>query len=153
MIAALARMAFRIHQKNRGFGWDDGFLLSAVICHIGASALLYHMYHDLYINEKVLIKPVLGLYLSKEAMDRFFDFQKWIYAYSMLSWCVLFFVKFAYLGFFRILVRRVSTLTKYWWFVTIISVASWAFCFSEVWVVCPAIGQAAVGRQFPYERW
>lgn len=75
--------------------------------------------------------------LSLSFQSRLGWFQKQISPYSVLSWTVIFCVKFAFLSFFRQLVRRLRPMQLYWRGVAIFTVIAYLYCVAEPFFSCP----------------
>ena len=64
-------------------------------------------------------------------------FQKLSDGFLVLTYNVIFAVKFSFLFFFRGLIRRVRTMGVYWWIIATFTAAVWAFGVVGVFASCP----------------
>lgn len=107
------------YQKQ--FFLDDVVLYFGVICLCVAVGLLLQFSEAMYAAEDYVITSASG-YNRWSELARF---QKNSDAYMALTYTTLFLVKFSFLLFFRILVRRVRKMIIYWWTVLAIMIVAW----------------------------
>lgn len=133
----------RAYQRLRP---DDMLLLFACIClTIGTAFSLKHV-GNLYFDEIAELNLVVPTYFFNK--DNFMDefsatlnsYRKLYYTFPALTWTTIFFVKFAYLYFFRRLVDRVAGLVLYWKFVVAACILSFPICIVSIYISCPKTG-------------
>jgi len=141
MVAAATRMTlqFRLHRRIQ---LDDWFLLFACMCLTTGTVLTYIKIDDLYFGEELGLNPVL-LTMPFNLLDAINSYETLYYTYPALAWTAIFFVKFAYLHFFRQLVDRVKPLIIYWRVIVVTTVLSYPICILSIYVACPMRGLAA----------
>ena len=141
IILAIARTCIRLRYQKRLFA-DDVFLLVAILCLCAALALLVIFCPSMYLIEAyVAATPVIELPpdpLQLLALEQhLFKYLKLSDVYYIMTWTTIFAVKFSFLFFFRVLIRRVRGITLYWRIVGGISVLSWGYCISGAFIICP----------------
>lgn len=141
MIAAATRVTLqvRIHRILR---LDDIFLLFACVCQTGGTIFVFLKTETLYFNEEIGLNPG-RLTMPTDIVGLINSYKNLYYAYPTLAWTTIFFVKFAYIAFFRHLVARLKGLTLYWKVLTAITIISYPICVLTIYVVCPKRGLEA----------
>lgn len=118
---------------------DDVFLYFGFICLCAAVGLLMQFAKTMYMNEALRTTG-----LSDENVNwqsHMLQFNKTSDAYMALTYTTLFSVKFSFLFFFRILVRRVRKMAIYWWVVFAIMLIAWPVSIvAAVAPSCPVFG-------------
>ena len=114
------------YQKQ--FFLDDACLYFGIICLSAAMGLLVKFSESLYLNE-ALITHSLNIKMSSNHQLSFLQFHALNAAYLILIYTTIFFVKFSFLLFFRILVRRFKKMMVYWWTVLAIMIVAWPVSF------------------------
>ena len=64
-------------------------------------------------------------------------------SHTVISWAVIFMVKFCFLSFFRSLIDRVSYLVKYWRFVLGMTALFAVYSACEIFIACPRISPSS----------
>ena len=134
IISVIARFYIRLCVQKQ-FSVDDGFVLAGTACLIGAFTVLMVSLDTEYMIE-AFVFDVKGLELSADFLPRTTTVQQTTAAVVTLSWCAVASVKFSFLFLFRKLISRVRSLTVYWWIVTIINAAVFAYGCSVYFVAC-----------------
>ncbi|XDG05101.1 hypothetical protein ABKA04_004716 [Annulohypoxylon sp. FPYF3050] len=138
----VARMAIRLRYQKR-LGLDDAFLLLSAACLCAATGILYHICFFLYMHSAALFKPELLPYILAD-YDELLGLQKKVYPFLALIWTTTFGVKGCFLAFMRPLVWHISrTVNRYYWFIVVFSVISWAFVVADPFIICPYFGAEA----------
>ena len=94
------------------------------------------MLPSMYLVE-ALITDSQSLDLPADFVAQSLLFQKLSDAFLVMTYNVIFAVKFSFLFFFRGLIRRVKTMGVYWWIVAGLTAAVWAFGAIGVFASCP----------------
>lgn len=66
-----------------------------------------------------------------------FKYLKLSDSYYVMTWTSIFAVKFSFLFFFRVLIRRVRAVTLYWQVVSVVTVLVWVYCIAGAFIICP----------------
>lgn len=66
-----------------------------------------------------------------------FKYLKLSDTYYVMTWTAIFAVKFSFLFFFRVLIRRVRAITLYWQIVSVVTVLVWVYCIAGSFIICP----------------
>ena len=132
----------RLHKKLR---LDDFCIIFACICLVGATSLSYYAMSLNHYIEQLSINPSQGLGdgIDKTiALQHVIFFQKCVWAYSVLSWTVIFATKFGYLCLFKNLVDRIPSMYAVWKFVVLLTILAFGFTLCSIWLFCPNDGLA-----------
>lgn len=86
-------------------------------------------------DEALLTRPASTI-LPSDLFDQLFRFHKLSDAYLVLTYTSIFAVKFSFLFFFRVLVRRVHKMVVYWWIVIAITTVGWIVCVIGIFLPC-----------------
>ncbi|MCJ1470002.1 hypothetical protein MMC07_008647 [Pseudocyphellaria aurata] len=130
----LARTTLRLRYQKRLF-IDDAFLLFAEIC-LGASVgLLYAFADNLFLNEALVTRPS-AVILPPDYTNQRILFQKQSDACLVLTYTSIFAVKFSFLFFFKLIVRRIHSMIVYWWIVVAVTTIAWVVCVIKIFLPC-----------------
>lgn len=126
-----------IHQKRLSL--DDAFLYFAVICLCAAVGLLLHFTEAMYFNQALFLDSSAEFPSNYQALVDFLEhkFHKTSAAYLILAHTTIFSVKFSFLFFFRVLVRRVRKMIVYWWTIFGIMIVAWVVTLIVDILPCP----------------
>ncbi|MCJ1468504.1 hypothetical protein MMC07_007133 [Pseudocyphellaria aurata] len=113
VLFVIARTTLRLRYQKRLF-IDDAFLFFAEICLCASVGLLYAFAEGLYLDEALITRPSAAVF-PPDFMHLLFQFHKLSDAYLVLTYTSIFAVKFSFLFFFRVLVRRMHKMIVYWW--------------------------------------
>jgi hypothetical protein len=134
-------MAIRL-TKWRHLMLDDYISFAAAIFLVATTGVVYHITDVLYIAtalEEATDKKAVYALLSETEYNQLLGLMPWFYALGALAWTTIFFVKFAFLAFFRPLLSRVLGMKIYYWVVVAINIGSWPVIVSEPWLMCPSM--------------
>ena len=138
IIGAISRTALRYHNTSR-LTLDDGFLFVACVALVAATVILYKFIPGAYLFEVFAFHP-------PSVLPPGFDFDKTVLynvklldAYNMLSWVVIYSVKFCFLSFFRSLIDRLQKMIVYWRVVVGITAVFFGLSLCETFIACPRI--------------
>lgn len=141
VMAAVARTWIRI-QQNRKLAIDDAFLVFACTCLTASFALLIVFTPTLFQEEA--IEPNLPqVLLTSKSIHQLLWLQKVTCSNLALMWTVIFSIKFAFLFFFRTLVRRMPREHLYWKIVTGFTALVCAFSVCDGFISCPHFSLSA----------
>ena len=138
IVAATARMIIRLrlHKKLR---LDDFCVILACGCLAGATGLAYYAMTLNQIVEQLSIQPTqssAGGVDMAMPLQRVISLQKSVWAYSVLSWTVIFATKFGYLCLFRNIVERLPSMYAIWKFVLLLTILAFGFTLCSIWLFC-----------------
>lgn len=137
--AAICRTIIQL-KKQRPLSIDDAFFAFSCVCLCVSTILLYQLIPGLYFEQQLVLDPSAVPYKTViETIPELLSLQKISYAHLTLTWNVIFSVKFSFLFFFRLLVRRLATLNFYWRIVFWINAVGYILCVSDVFISCPHI--------------
>lgn len=136
LVFVLVRTVIRFRYQKQFF-LDDAFLYLGVICLCAAVGLLVQFSNAMYLNQA--INTGTGYPMIESSLLAQFDKNSDVY--FALTYTTLFSVKFSFLFFFRILVRRVRKMAIYWWTVLAIMLVAWPVSIvAAVAPSCPVFG-------------
>lgn len=148
IIAAATRLVLQVRHHRR-LQIDDCFLLGACACLTGATLLTFIKFSDLYFAEEFGLNAGL-LPIPADIYQRIYSYEDLYYSAPVLAWTAIFFVKFAYLYFFRILVDRLRKLQIFRKILMVIAAVSWPVCIISVYIPCTKRGlEAGMLSLFP----
>lgn len=142
ILVALARTAIRLRYQRRLFV-DDAILLVAIVCLCAAMTLLLVFTSSLYQLEafvtgsSAITNPDELAKIELQMEQPFIKYLKLSDTYYVMTWTTIFAVKFSFLFFFRVLIRRVRAITLYWQIVSVITVLVWVYCIAGAFIICP----------------
>lgn len=139
ILSVLARTAIRLRYQKK-LSIDDGFLYFAVVCLCAAVGLLWSFTDAMYFNQALFLSTQTPDFPSNfQALLDFLEhrFHKTSAAYLILAHTTIFSVKFSFLFFFRILVRRVQKMIIYWWTILGIMIFAWVVTLLVDILPCP----------------
>lgn len=142
ILVALARTAIRLRYQRRLFV-DDAILLVAILCLCAAMALLLVFTPSIYLLEafvtssSVMASPEELAEIEIQLEQPLFKYLKLSDTYYVMTWTTIFAVKFSFLFFFRVLIRRVRAVTLYWRIVSVVTVLVWVYCIAGAFIICP----------------
>ena len=146
LVAAIVRTCIRIKLRRRLY-LDDAFLGLACFALTAATTVLYEELETLYLAE-----DFMQYYVSGDMADMPVDvkvatislkYQRTDFVHWMLSWIVIFSVKFTFLAFFYRLLDRLPRFLLYWKMVVVANVAALLYCISYAFLECPYSGLKA----------
>ncbi|MCJ1362616.1 hypothetical protein MMC16_001721 [Acarospora aff. strigata] len=145
ILSVVVRIAIRLQSQKR-LQLDDYLLIFAFICLTAATVLLYIGTSVIYFIEEVTLNGIGATQAVGMAvfLQRLVYYQKINWAYLALSWTTIFFVKFAFLSFFRPLVDRLPSMHMYWRIVVGFTALVFAFAVCDAFIVCPQLGLEAL---------
>ena len=132
----------RLHKKLR---LDDFCVIFACVCLAGATGLSYYAMSLNYGIERLSVQAIEhpGSGIDKAMLrQRIISSQKIVWAYSVLSWTVIFATKFGYLCLFRNIVERLPSMYAIWKFVVLLTILAFGFTLCSIWLFCPNDSQA-----------
>lgn len=147
IVGAIFRIAIRLHYQKRLYV-DDGFLFFAIICLCAATGLMYEVIPSMYLVEAILTNDP-DTSLPSNVFAQSLLFIKLADGFLVLTYNTIFAVKFSFLFFFRILIRRVHTMLVYWWVVAVLTAVIWAYGVIGLFAQCPHLDIRACAYQLP----
>lgn len=131
----VARILVRISTRRRLY-LDDVFIVLGFIFLSGSTYLVLHFARSMFMIESVLTGLVQ--YVMIEDLLRLTNSLSSEQAFNCLSWSAVFCVKFSFLALFKVLIRRLSRrLTIYYWMVVGVTIMTWVFLASSIFILCP----------------
>lgn len=138
--AAVARTMIRSRIIQR-FALDDALLLFACVCLTVATGLLYKIVPKLYFYEELELNSTESLLLPvSDDVKGIVSLERIMDAYMLISWLVIFAVKFCFLSFFRGMIDRLKPMIIYWRVVVLLTAIFGAVSLCESFIACPRIG-------------
>lgn len=143
IVAAIVRTAIRIRMRRRLY-LDDAFLGLACFALTASTIVLYN---DL--GTRYLVAELVQYYLAGDMADLPADvnvaataqrYQRTQYVHGILSWIVIFSVKFTFLSFFHQLLDRLPRLLFYWKVVVVANAVALVYCICYGFLECPRSG-------------
>lgn len=94
----------------------------------------------LYFEQKLASDPnAVSFKTALKTIPELLKFQRLSYAHLTLTWTVIFSVKFSFLFFFKLLIKRLTSLNIYWRVVVGINAIVFVLCVSDIFIACPHI--------------
>ena len=149
IIAAAARIIIRLWLRTR-LRLDDYLLLCSCVCLTAGTGLLYYGIPSIFFGAELTFNPaaVLAAGVNEAAILHQVDLiPKVNWAYLVLSWLTIFFVKFGFLSVFRHLVDRIPSMYGYWKGVLIFTGLVFAFAVCDGFIACPKLGIKTCEKQ------
>ncbi|KAH7303052.1 hypothetical protein B0I35DRAFT_447282 [Stachybotrys elegans] len=130
---------FIIRARSRRLRWDDGLVLIASAFLAAAFGLCL----DLILPTLYLIEALnAGLVFPfREEFADMITFSEWAAIWAAMNYGAIYFVKFAFLSFFHVLVRDMPRkVTVFYWASVGFTVACWIYTVLSLIIVCPHFG-------------
>ena len=127
---------------RRRFYLDDGFVVFALICLCAGTGLLIHFYRLVFVDEAAATNPTVVV--APEQYTNLFESLTNIDAYFSIMWTSTFSIKASFLALFKPLIRRLSRrIVVFYWCAVVLTLLSWGYFVSEVFIVCHYFGAKA----------
>lgn len=114
---------------------DDAFLFFAEICLCASVGIQYSFVDNLFLEEALITRPSSTM-LPPDIFYQLIRFHKLSVAFLVLTNTSIFAVKFSFLFFFRVLVRRVHKMAVYWWIVVAVTILAWILSVMSFFLPC-----------------
>lgn len=102
--------------------------------------LLLQSFESMYLNEAIITHS-LTTEIRPNYQSLLFQYHKYSAAYLTLIYTTIFAVKFSFLFFLRVFVRRLRNMMIYWWTVFAIMILAWPISFvAGAFLPCPYFG-------------
>lgn len=138
-LAAIARTVIQL-KKRRPLSVDDAFFAFSCVCLCASTILLYQLMSGLYFDQKVVSDPsAVSFKMAIKIIPELLKVQRLSYAHLTLTWTAIFSVKFSFLFFFKLLIKRLTNLNVYWRVVVWINAVVFVLCVSDIFIACPHI--------------
>ena len=147
LLAAGARIALQVKNRRRLF-LSDVCLLLACACLCAATVMFYFLCDDLYLDEALVVDPA-SVVIPPDFLEKATYSIQLLFAFQTVMWTVIFLVKASFLSFFRPLIRRLPRLKAWWTLVTMGTALVWAFCASDVYIICRYFGLSSRESLYP----
>ena len=140
IVTATVRTGIRVKLRRRVY-LDDAFLGLACLALTAATTILYVELGNLY-----LAILLMQAFLSGDMVDLPADVnfaaivgkvQRTVYLTGILSWIVIFSVKFTFLSFLHQLLDRLPRFLLYWKVVVVANVVACMYCICYSFLKCP----------------
>lgn len=142
ILVAVARTIIRLHYQKRLF-FDDVFLAIAVLSLCAALILLFFFSSSMYMIEMRTIENPSDETPSPQLIAELSRYSRLSNTYIALLWSAIYSVKFSFLFFSRVLVRRLRTTVLYWRAISVVTIVTWAYAVVTVFMNCPHLGPGA----------
>ena len=141
-LTALSRAAIQL-RKHRRFDVDDCLVVFGWIPLTAATAVLSWGASSIYEIESVELNPANLEAIGSNFLELLNTCQVVYHVFITLTWATIISVKFAFLYFFRQLVRQLPKVRIYWIFVIATTSVVSAYCISVAFITCPYFGSDA----------
>lgn len=127
----------------------------AIVCLCAAMTLLLVFTPSLYLIEAFVtsspaaVSPEEMAQMEVQLERPLFKYLKLSDSYYVMTWTTIFAVKFSFLFFFRVLIRRVRAVTLYWQVVSVVTVLVWVYCIAGAFIICPYFDSKACEFSHP----
>ena len=141
MLSAIVRIAIRLRSQKR-LSLDDCLIIFACICLSAGTTLLYLGTSAIFFIEDLTLNGmgVLAAVGPDSFLQQLTFYQKINWSYLALTWTTIFFVKFAFLAFFRHLVNRLPSMQRYRTVLVVFTILVFAFAVCDGFIACPKLG-------------
>lgn len=146
IVAAATRLLVQVRVYRR-LQVEDFFLIGACACLTAATLLTFIKFSDLYHAEVFGLNAGL-LPIPDDVGQRSYSSEDLYYSAPVLAWTAIFFVKFAYLSFFKVLVNQLRKLKIFRNVLMAMVAISWVVCISTVYISCTKRGFEAGKSSF-----
>ena len=110
------------------------------MCLCASTILLYLFIPALYFEQKLVSDPsTFSFKTALSSISKLLKSQKLSYAHLTLTWIVIFSVKFSFIFFFKVLVKRLTNLNLYWRVVVWTNAVVFVLCICDIFIACPNI--------------
>lgn len=142
VILAIGRMYIKVSNFHRLFV-DDYFFISANVLLVAGTILIFTAlpYNQTEVNVGAGIEAPPPDLVHRLDMD-----VKYQDSGVVLLNAAIYFVKFSFLFFFRLLLRNTGKLKIWWWCVFIFTIPCMVICMCTNFMVCPAFGDRIMGK-------
>lgn len=142
LILAIGRMYIKVSNFRRLFV-DDYFFISANVLLVAGTILIFTAlpYNQTEVNVGAGVEAPPPELTHRLDMD-----VKYQDSGVVLLNAAIYFVKFSFLFFFRLLLRNTGKLKIWWWCVFIFTIPCMVICMCTNFMVCPAFGDRIMGE-------
>ena len=148
--AACVRFYIRIGIQKQ-FAIDDALLLFGILCIAASVGLLFNYIDDLFLVEALEYgDPALLAELPKDWIEDVYHYQERSAIGLMCAWAAIASVKFSFLFFFKRLIDRIQSMTRYWWAVFILNLAIAGYGFAIYILACPHFNSPEICALYSY---
>lgn len=145
ILFTFCRIIIQLRYQTGRLSLDDALLVFGVVCLCVSFALLFTFLPSMFLTEAINI-GYPNPDIPPDVVDQAQRFHVLSDIFLVLTFTTIFAVKFSFLFFFKILIRRVRKMNGYWWTVTLITGAVWSFGVVSVFLPCPYFHSARNGR-------
>ena len=135
LVLTVARTSLRTHYYRRLF-IDDGFLLFAAFLACVCIGLYMNFVESMYLLQASIEDRAPNVSASDIEMATL-QFHLLGNVFIGLSWTVVIAVKYSFLFFFKMLIRRVRAMEIYWRCVVVMTTVSWVAGWVGTFASCP----------------
>ena len=136
IISLLARILLRF-RAGRGLYLDDYLVLIGTICLSAETVLFYQECNDFMLASAIQNDPALVVQIGPGWIEHQIGHSLANFVASFaLVWAAIFAIKCSFLAWFRVLIERVTGIRVYYWFVVVVTVASWLVVMLEPTFLC-----------------
>lgn len=142
LILAIGRMYIKVNNFRRLF-IDDYFFIAANVVLVAGTAMIFTClpYNQTEVNVAAGIEaPGPDLTYRLDMDVKFQD------SGVVLLNAAIYFVKFSFLFFFRLILENTGKLKVWWWFVFIFTIPCAVVCMCTNFMECPAFGEKIMGK-------
>ena len=143
ILTAIGRL-FALLPSRKRLHLDDILLIFACVFLTAGTVTLYVGTSVIYYYQELDLNSIKDLAISGADMSdiesQLVLYQRISLGYLSVAWSSIFFVKFAFLAFFRGLVDRLPLMQLYWKVVGVITALVFLFTWIDVFIPCPYPG-------------
>ena len=149
----MGRLYIRLHIQKE-FGWDDKFLIFGVCCIISAAGVTCTILDLMYeLQGLVYADPAtIGIEYALSILPKLPEYRRRNTTALILAWCSICCVKFSFLAMFRLLIRQLPNMIRYWYFTVALNVVVFCYGGTVFAVSCPYFTKENIEKssRFPH---
>ncbi|KAF7895361.1 hypothetical protein EAF00_007175 [Botryotinia globosa] len=137
VVAALIRFYIRIRIQKQ-FAIDDTLIIVGILCITASIGLLFNYIDNLFMAEALILgTSEIYTQLPKDFIQRIYDYSERSTISLMCAWGAIVSVKFSFLFFFKKLIDRIKSMTRYWWVVFVLNLIIAGYGMAIYILACP----------------
>ncbi|TGO58032.1 hypothetical protein BCON_0059g00110 [Botryotinia convoluta] len=135
--AAFIRFYIRIRIQKQ-FAIDDALIIVGILCITASIGLLFNYIDNLFMTEALILgTSEIYTQLPKDFIQRVYDYSERSTISLMCAWGAIVSVKFSFLFFFKKLIDRIKSMTRYWWVVFVLNLIIAGYGLAIYILACP----------------
>lgn len=136
IVSMIARLVLRLRAR-RGVYLDDYLYLVGFICLSAETIRFYQECDDFMLASAIHSHPYWASQVSPDWIKHQTEtsFTDFIASFALM-WSAIFAIKCSFLAFFKLLIERVTGIRMYYWFVVVVTMASWLVVMLTPLILC-----------------